>query len=77
MSVTKPPRPVSVLRNAYVSVLSANGSAVISGASRWLEAREFVGFGPNVNEAIKANNSKANASRLADGFLMSLYSFVY
>ena len=34
------------------------------------EASDLVGFGLNVNEAIKANNS-ANASRLADGFLMS------
>ena len=60
-----------------MSVLSAKGSATINGASRWLEASDLVGFGLSVNEAISANNSKTNESRLADGFLMSLYSFVY
>ena len=71
MSVTKPLRPDSVLRKAYVSVLSASGSATINGASRWLEASDVVRFGFSVNEAISANKSKPRASLLADGFLMS------
>src|SRR5215472_6505709 len=37
INVTKPGR--SLLTNAYTSVLSTAGSAAISGASRWLDAR--------------------------------------
>src|SRR5207302_7367375 len=37
---------LSGLRNAYRSVLSADGSSAISGASRWLEAFPACGAGP-------------------------------
>jgi len=44
----------SGLRNAYVSVLSAEGSSEISGASRWLDAwAAVVGQPALVTSAVK------------------------
>jgi hypothetical protein len=37
---------LSGLRNAYRSVLSADGSSAMSGASRWLDAVPASGAGP-------------------------------
>src|SRR6266511_3278590 len=49
----------SGLRNAYVSVLSAEGSSEISGASRWLDA--WAAVGPPPRDA-SATNSAAEAA---------------
>src|SRR6266550_4124207 len=50
----------SGLRNAYVSVLSAEGSSEISGASRWLDAWAAEGLPPrNANATISAAEAAA------------------
>src|SRR5258705_5589291 len=52
----------SGLRNAYVSVLSAEGSSEINGASRWLDASAAAGLPPR--DASAANSApKAAAAR--------------
>src|SRR5436309_13589700 len=57
---------LSGLRNAYRSVLSAEGSSEISGASRWLEAVAAAGPEPRVarptpSAAPAAADRRANA----------------
>src|SRR5207248_10810978 len=50
----------SGLRNAYVSVLSADGSSEINGASRWLEAWAAEGLPPrDANATISAAEAAA------------------
>src|SRR5215813_2585414 len=59
MRLTYPGR--SLLTNAYTSVLSTAGSAAISGASRWLDAR--APLGPRTaTPAAKASPSAASAA---------------
>src|SRR6476659_4934774 len=56
----------SGLRHAYVSVLSAAGSAEINGASRWLEAWAVAGLPPrDVSAATSAARAAAARSRTA------------
>src|SRR6185436_10871965 len=56
----------SGLRNAYVSVLSAEGSSEINGASRWLEAWAVAGLPPrDVSAATSAARAAAARSRTA------------
>src|SRR2546423_6976105 len=74
MSVTVSGR--SGLRNAYVSVLSAEGSSEIKGASRWLDASAAEGLPPrDVNAASSAPTAAAPRSRTASlrmvGLLLS------
>src|ERR687886_828182 len=51
---------LSGLRNAYVSVLSAEGSSEINGASRWLDAWAAEGLPPR--DASAANNAAEAAA---------------
>jgi hypothetical protein len=51
---------LSGLRNAYVSVLSAEGSSEINGASRWLDAWAAEGLPPHdANATISAAEAAA------------------
>src|SRR5712691_4224565 len=57
----------SGLRNAYVSVLSAEGSSEINGASRWLDACAAVGLPPRdasaaTSAAVAPAATRTNAS---------------
>src|SRR5919204_421417 len=54
----------SGLRNAYVSVLSAEGSSAIRGASRWLDASAAAGLPTRVASAV---------NRAVDAALAELY----
>src|ERR687886_2210659 len=53
---------LSGLRNAYVSVLSAEGSSEINGASRWLDAWA-AGVGPRETSAVISAAEAAAARR--------------
>src|SRR3954452_10163026 len=72
----------SGLRNAYVSVLSADGSSEIRGASRWLEALAADGLPPcDANAAISvaeaAATRRTSASlRIALSLLSSVFAFM-
>src|SRR5215831_6191213 len=50
-------------RNAYTSVLSAEGSSEISGASRWLEAEAVPGPELRMTAATRASVTSAAAPR--------------
>src|SRR5690349_25140397 len=50
-------------RNAYRSVLSADGSSEISGASRWLDADAVLGPEPRSSAAVRASVISAAAPR--------------
>src|SRR5919204_5117386 len=52
----------SGLRNAYVSVLSAEGSSEISGASRWLDAWAAAGLSPR-DASAKISAAEVTAAR--------------
>src|SRR5438874_10185828 len=76
MSVTVSGR--SGLRNAYVSVLSAEGSSEIRGASRWLEAWAAEGLPPRDASAAISAAEAAAARRTSASFriVLSLLSVV-
>src|SRR5438105_4158740 len=66
---------LSGLRNAYVSVLSAEGSSEINGASRWLEAWAAEGLPPrDANATISA--AEAAAARRTTASLRILLSLL-
>src|SRR5262245_46173453 len=66
---------LSGLRNAYVSVLSAEGSSAINGASRWLDAWAAAGPPPRVaSPAIKA--VEAAATRTTNASLRIVLSLL-
>src|SRR5215208_510412 len=68
----------SGLRNAYVSVLSADGSSEISGASRWLEACAAEGPPPrDAHATIRAVEAAATRRTIASfRIVLSLLSDV-
>src|SRR3954465_1019326 len=68
----------SGLRNAYVSVLSAEGSSEIRGASRWLEAWAAEGLPPRDANAVTSAAEAAAARRTNASFriVLSLLSTV-
>src|ERR671934_1544764 len=54
---------LSGLRNAYRSVLSADGSSEIRGASRWLDASAADGLEPRATRAATSAAAAATARR--------------
>src|SRR5215510_11815128 len=65
----------SGLRNAYVSVLSADGSSEIKGASRWLDAWAAEGLPPrDASAAISA--AEAAAARRTNASLRIVLSLL-
>src|ERR687898_69527 len=62
----------SGLRNAYVSVLSAEGSSEINGASRWLDAWAAVGLPPRDASAANSAAEAAAARRTNASFRIVL-----
>src|SRR3954468_7041075 len=68
----------SGLRNAYVSVLSAEGSSEIRGASRWLDAWAVEGLPPRDAYAVTSAAEAAAARRTNASFriVLSLLSAV-
>src|SRR5689334_16566063 len=66
---------LSGLRNAYVSVLSADGSSEIKGASRWLDAWAAGGLPPrDANATISA--AEAAAARRTNASLRIVLSLL-
>src|SRR5947208_8768650 len=63
---------LSGLRNAYVSVLSADGSSEISGASRWLDAVAAAGPEPRVARPTTSAAAPAAARRTNASFRIVL-----
>src|SRR3954452_11332376 len=61
-------------RNAYRSVLSADGSSEMSGASRWLEAFAAVGPRPWASAATRASAVRAAAARATAGLRIAVSS---
>src|SRR6266508_4364633 len=62
----------SGLRNAYVSVLSADGSSEINGASRWLDAWAAEGLPPRDANATISAAEAAAARRTNASFRIAL-----
>src|SRR4051794_29589170 len=58
-------------RNAYRSVLSADGSSAIAGASRWLDAPAPSGAGPRTAAATMASIARAAAAKATASLRMS------
>src|SRR4051812_1912635 len=59
---------LSGLLNAYVSVLSAEGSSEINGASRWLDAVAAVGPDPRAAKPATTATAAASAARMNAAF---------
>src|SRR5215210_4898501 len=66
----------SGLRNAYVSVLSAEGSSEINGASRWLEAWAAEGLPPQDDAAAAIRAAEATAARRTNASLRIVVSLL-
>src|SRR5436190_6798951 len=63
---------LSGLRNAYVSVLSADGSSAISGASRWLDAVAAAGLEPRIARPTTSAVAAVAATRTNASFRIVL-----